>query len=970
MKSLPLLGLLATLAAPLYSAPVTGLDSFGGLQSVIAADASGFAYARLENGVQFRVNGIVKNVLFYGPQTVRVNANSGLDHWTNPSLVVVRGPSSIPFTLSETDNALLLSSGKLRVEVDKSSGALSFYDVTGRLFTKESADKPQTVRDVSISGSPSYEVTNTFTLQPDEGIYGFGFIGPDGINRRGQELHLVQTNIGIVIPVMVSSRRYGVMWDIASKMTFKDGADGATLWAESAPGGVDYYFFGGETMDEVIAGYRHLTGDAPMFPKQAFGLFMSKERYKTQAEVIDVAEHFRKAGFPLDYMVQDWQYWGSDTDGTWSGMMWNEERYPDPEGLTRKLHDMHLKLMVSIWPSVGNDTELGRELDSQGLRFEPLHWISKKARVYDAFSEEGRRIYNKYVKSGLFDKGVDALWMDGTEVEVGTACWNPNEVEHDIKALGNNALGDFTRYLNCYTLMTTLGAYEWQRAASNKRVFTLTRSAWAGAQRTAAASWSGDIFASWDTLRSQIGAGLDVTITGNPYWTQDTGGFFVPGASFPGGEENPAYRELYVRWYQFSAFNPILRIHGTSIAREPYLFQKLDPATYEAMLAATNLRYRLLPYIYSLAWRVTSEGYTMMRPLPMDFPDDTGVRNISDAFLFGPSFLVHPVTRAMYHASEPPPGTIPAEVLRTTDGQRGLNVQYFSGVDFDKPAGSSVDTKIDYDWPGPPLANPPPGLTGFDRFSARWTGTITAPESGEYEIGGEYDDGIRIYIDGKLLVEDWSYGAKRYKGAKVTLKKGQRVALKAEFHQGGNERAFRLAWRTPSEARALAQSKPVFDNTMETYLPAGSDWYDFWTNEHFHGGSVAKRICPLDVFPLYVRAGSIVPMGPFVQYATDKPDAPYEIRIYPGADAVFTIYEDDNETYAYEKGEHATYSLAWNDAAKTLTVGPREGSFPGMVTKRTLRVVLAGPGYNSGTSPAEHEVKTVEYTGQPVEIKF
>ncbi len=969
MKPVLLLLSLAVFSGPIHSAPLSGLDSIAGLHAVLAPDASGFSFAELESGVQVRTGAVVKNIIFYGPNTVRVNASLGANYWTEPSLVVIHGPMAIPFTVSESANALTITSARLRVVVDKASGALSFFDASGRLYTKERQDSPQTLKEVTISGAPSYEVSNSFTLKKDEGIYGFGFIGPEGINRRGRELLLVQTNIGIVIPMMVSTERYGVMWDIHSKMTFKDDADGATLWAESAPGGMDYYFFGGNSLDEVIAAYRDLSGAAPMFPKQAFGLFMSKERYKTQDQLLEVAREFRESGFPLDYIVQDWQYWGSDTDGTWSGMIWDKERYPDPLYMSKELHDMNLKLMVSIWPSVGNDTALAQELDEQGLRFEPRHWISSNARIYDAFSPEGRRIYNKHVKSGLFDNGVDALWMDGTEVEVGTACWNPLEVERDIKGLGVNAMGDFSRYLNCYSLMTTLGAYEAQRAASDKRVFTLTRSAWAGAQRTAAASWSGDVFASWDTLRSQIGAGLSVTSAGNPYWTQDCGGFFVPGATFPDGERNPAYQELFTRWYQFSIFNPILRIHGTNIEREPYLFKGIAPEIYDALLGATHLRYRLLPYIYSLSWQVTSAGYTLMRPIPMDFPEDAAVRDISDAFLFGPSFLVHPVTRAMYHTLTPPPGTIPAQVLRTPDGREGLAVQYFKGVNFDTPAGNSVDTNIDYDWPGPPLANPPPGLTGMDYFSARWEGTLTAPESGEYEIGAEYDDGVRIYLDEALLVEDWSYGARRYKGAKVCLREGQVATLKAEFHQGSGERVFRLAMRTPSDIRALAEAKPAFDNSLDTYLPAGADWYDFWTNERLRGGTIVKKNCPMGIYPLYVRAGSIVPMGPLVQYATDKPGAPYEIRIYPGADASFTIYEDDNETYAYEKGQKTTYTLHWNDAAKTLRVGAREGSFLGMIEKRTLNVAIAVQGLNAGLDEAG-VVKSVEYTGKPIELRF
>jgi len=715
-------------------------------------------------------------------------------------------------------------------------------------------------------------------------------------------------------------------------------------------------------MDGVIAGYRALTGAAPMFPKQAFGLFMSKERYKTQDRLVEVVRNFRQAGFPLDYIVQDWQYWGGDKDGTWSGMIWNQERYPDPVKLTKTLHDeLHVKLMNSIWPSIGNDTELAHELDAKGLRFEPLHWISKQARIYDAYSPEGRAIYFKHIKKGLLDVGVDALWMDGTEVEVRGACHDPIEVERDIKDLGKNALGDFTRYLNPYSLVTTQGTYEGQRATSDKRVLTLTRSAWAGQQRYAALPWSGDTTASWETFRNQIAGGINIAMAGLPYWTQDTGGFFV---NYSEGEKNPAYQELYARWNQFAIFNPIYRIHGASIEREPYIFKTLAPEIYQSLLGAAQLRYQLLPYIYSLGWQSTANAYTLMRGLPMDFPDDLKVRQTDDAFMFGPAFLVHPITRAMYHLSDPVPSAIPTEALRTPDGQPGLVVQYFEGTDFNKPAGRTVDGKVEHNWPGPPLANPPPGLTGFDNFSARWEGTITAPENGEYEIGVEYDDGARLFLGGKLLVEDWSFGAKRYRGTKITLAKGQKVPVVAEFHQGGQDRYFRLGWHTPTELRVLANRVKTLNNALETYLPAGATWFDFWTGERLSGGQSVTKDCPLDAFPLYVRAGSIVAMGPAdLQYATERPDAPYEIRVYSGANATFTIYEDDNETYAYEKGQRATYDLTWNDAAKTLTIGARQGTFPGMVAKRQLNIALFG-------GNTERASKTVTYSGQALEITF
>lgn len=807
LLSVALAGAFAFSANPALAAalPQSGLDKNGHLQAAPVAAQDGFAYVRLSDGVQFRVGGVTKNVIFYGPATVRVNANLGSNHWTSPSLVVVGKPGGASFKLEESPSALSIRSARLRIDIDRKTGALSFMDSAGRLYTRESS-QPQSIKPVEISGAPSYEVENRLVLKPDEAIFGFGYTDSEKVNRRNQDLLLVQTNLGIIIPVMMSSERYGILWDTYSKMRFQDGPEGARLWAESAPGGVDYYFMGGSSMDDVVGEYRRLTGEAPMYPKQAFGLFMSKERYPTQSRIVEVAEKFRQEQFPLDYIVQDWQYWGGDKDGTWSGMAWDPVRFPDPRGMTDSLHKLHMKLMVSIWPSIGNDTALAKELDQHGLRFEPLHWISRKARVYDAYSPLGRKIYFKHAKSGLFDKGVDALWMDGTEVEVGSAAWDAAQNEADIKSLGRNALGDFSRYLNPYTLLTTQGTYDGQRATSDKRVFTLTRSAWAGAQRTAAASWSGDIFANWDTLRKQVSGGVNVTITGNPYWTQDTGGFFV-SRDYPLGEKDPAYRELFARWFQYAAFNPIMRVHGTDIEREPYVFKGLDPEVYKSLLDAAHLRYRLLPYTYGLSAKVSSEHYTLMRALPMDFADDKETYGINDAFMFGPSLLVHPVTRPMYRIQPPPPATIPAEFLHTPDGRPGLAGQYFEGRNFEVPKGQVIDKTIDHSWPAPPLATIPAGLAGLDDFSARWNGTLEAPEDGEYEIGVEGDDGYRLYLDGAAVIERWENGGKRLATTRVALRKGQRVKLALEYYQAtstaacasrGARRAPCAPWRRTS----------------------------------------------------------------------------------------------------------------------------------------------------------------------------
>jgi len=949
-------GLMASSCAGTLVAPAeassglpSALDAAGQMRAVpMNAKPGGFAWTRVAEGVQFTVGGLTKAVLFYGPGLVRVTAHLGSVHTTQPSLVVVGKPQAVALQVSEHGDTLVIAGPAVRVTVDKRSGALAFFGADRQLLTRERERAPTELTRVQIAGEPSYALAQAFTLAPDESLYGLGQYNEPYMDYRGRDVLMVQTNIGIVVPFMISARRWGLLWDVYSKMSFSDRPEDATFRAESAPAGVDYYLVAGGTMDGVIGGYRALTGAAPMVPLAAFGLFMSKERYTTQQLLLDVVRRFRADGFPLDYIVQDWQYWGGqkdgEWDGRWSGMVWDPERFPDPAAMTRELHGpLHARLMVSIWPSVGNDTALARELDAQGLRFEPLHWISRRARIYDAFSEAGRRIYFKHVKKGLLDVGVDALWMDGTEVEVGGAAHDPAEVEADIKRLGRNALGDFARYLNVYSLVTTQGVYEGQRANRDpaaRRVLTLTRSAWAGQQRYAALPWSGDTTATWATLRAQIAGGLNVSMAGLPYWTQDTGGFFV---DHQGGEHNPAYRELYARWNQFGIFNPVYRIHGTSIEREPYRFRTLDPALYGSLRRAAQLRYRLLPYLYGLAWRSTREGYVMMRGLAMDFPDQAALRKVDDTYMFGPAFLVQPITRPMFNAVLPPPATVPPSQLRTPDGQPGLVLEYFDGMNFERLASRTVDTVIEHRWPDPPLGSVPPGLSGLEHFSARWTGELVAAESGEHEIGLEGDDGFRLWLDGRLVVEDWQDGAPRLRSHRVTLAKGQSLALRIDFYQDGHGRLLRLVWRTPSQLGELAELQGKLDQRQATLLPAGCDWYDFWTGQRHAGGRSVMRSYRLDEFPLFVRAGAIVPMGPAVQYVDEHPDAPWEIRLHPGADGQFTLYEDDGQTYAYERGERATIDLRWHDASRTLHVGARQGRYPGMVMQRELRVLLPAP---------------------------
>lgn len=925
-----------------------------------SAGAAGFTWQRVAGGVAFQAGDWARTVTFYGPAIVRVTALTGPSHARQPSLVVVAAPETAAPAVDEDADSLRIAAPKLRVRIDKRSGALAFQRADGSALLREAAGGT-VVEPTAHDGDPSWRVAQTFTLADDESLYGLGQYNQPYWDYRGRDVLMVQTNIGIVVPFMLSTRRWGMLWDATSKMRFTDTPQGATFRAENAPGGADYYLVAGNTMDEVVAGYRHLTGAAPMFPKSAFGFFMSKERYQTQQELIDVVRRFRAERFPLDWIVQDWQYWGRADDGSWSGMTWDATRYPDPAALTRTLHDeLHTRLMVSIWPAVGNDSALAHELDAKGLRFAPPHWISRQARIYDAFSDEGRAIYYRHVKRGLLDAGVDALWMDGTEVEVGGAAHDPAEVEADILRLGRNAMGDAARYLNVYSLLTTRGVYEGQRNSPDlggRRVLTLTRSAWAGQQRYAALPWSGDTTASWDTLRAQIAGGLNVAMAGLPYWTQDTGGFFV---NVKGGVKDAAYRELYARWHQFAVFNPIYRVHGTNIEREPWVFKTLDPAVYRSLRRAAELRYRLLPYVYSLAGATTQQGYTMMRGLPMDFPDQPALRGVADTFMFGPALLVQPITRGILHAELPPAATVPATQLRTGDGRAGLAVTYYDGMAFERAAGSTLDAVVEHDWPGPPLAGPPPGLDRLENFSARWQGELVAREGGEHEIGLEGDDGFRLWLDDKLVVDDWAEAAARWGSTRITLRAGQVLRVRIDYYQKGGGRVLRLGWREPSALRDQADRQRRADPRQATLLPAGSVWHDFWNERRLAGGSTVRRRYAIDEFPLFVRAGSIVPLGPVVQHTGEQPGAPWEIRVYPGADGRFTLYEDDGIGYGYERGEFSTVALRWDERTRTLHVGAREGAYPGMVARRTLQVRVVGtPGRRS-----------VVYDGRPQVLRF
>ena len=499
-----------------------------------------------------------------------------------------------------------------------------------------------------------------------------------------------------------------------------------------------------------------------------------------------MAKKYRDLHIPVDNIVQDWFWWNRKGEFVFN------KNYPDPKGMIDQLHSENFHLMISIWPFFEPGSSNYDYMDKKGwfvdkFKYAKPPYHTDAMAVYDATNPEARKYYWDEVNKGLFSIGADAWWMDTTEPET-------EGQEENILLNHKIAAGSGNRYVNIFPLLDTQAMYQGQRSASDKkRVFILSRSAFAGSQRNAVTAWSGDINSDWFSFRRQVPAGLNFSLSGIPYWTTDIGGFVV------GSPTDPAFRELFIRWFQYGTFNPILRVHGTRKPDENELWS-YGPDAQAILVNFDRLRYRMLPYIYSLAWKTTSEAYTPMRPLVMDFRNDVRAENIGDQFMFGPAFLVNPVTEA--------------------------------------------------------------GIT----------------------------------------------------------------------------------------------TRPV-------YLPEAK-WYDFWTGTFVNGGRMINAITPLDRLPLHVRAGSILPLGPDEEWSTEKAADPIELRIYPGADGDFTLYEDENDTYNYEKGAYATIALHWDDAAHTLTIGDRKGQFPGMLENRTFRIVLVRENHGVGVNPADEADKVVQYSGK------
>ena len=762
----------------------------GGL-TCASPNASGASFTVDASGVTFTLTAGKQKVQVCKEDIFRVQFTTASAIPAKTSLSVSNAwTTPTPFCVTEAAGTVTITTSRMKVMVNEMTGIVSYSDLSGAVIVSEAT---KALPAATVEGTATNTAQTSFNSPATEALFGLGQHQDGVVNRKGTTLRMLNANTEIQIPVLVSNKGYGIFWDNYSTTTFAGNASSNTRYSFSSEAGdqVDYYFFYGPSIDQVIANYRVTTGAAPMFPKWSYGLFQSKDHYQSSTELLNVQKGYRNNNIPVDVIVQDWQYWDP---AVWGSHLMDSTRFPDPAALVTQLHTANIHTMISIWPlyqtrANGVATVTG-ELDNYNAlnainALYPTTTANGVYHFYDTFNAAARTLVYQQSYDRLIGKyGWDAIWADNTE---------PQSYPEGVNVhAATTSLGKGAFNINAYPLQHNRGLYEgWRKIGpNNKRVYILTRSAFAGQQRFAAGCWSGDINATQAVYAAQIPAGMGFAISGMPYWTTDIGGYF-----------GTPTEELFTRWFQFGAFNPTFRIHGQA-AKELYGSQW--SATGKAnMLAIDNLRYRLMPYIYSLAWKVTSEGYTMMRPLVFDFQSDTMVYGIKDQFMFGPALLVNPVTA---------------------------------------------------------------------------TGATT---------------------------------------------------------------------------RSL-------------YLPAGT-WYDFWTGATSMGGATATADAPLSQIPLYVRSGSILPMGPMIQYATQSTD-PLEIRVYKGQNGTFTLYDDEGDTYHYETGQYAQIKFTWDETAQQLTIGARTGSYTGMLAARTFNIVWVGANHGAGVGVSTTIDQVVKYDGTQVVV--
>ena len=762
----------------------------------------------LPDGVQYTVEGGTLRIQFWSEDVVRVTYAAAAELPALRSLAVITSPATVRWKPQEDGQAFTLATPRMKVKVDKQTGTVCFLDLSDHPLLREAA-QGRKIEPATQTGVTGTSCAQAFELSQEEGFYGLGQHQRGAWNyRTGAAVRLAQANTEVGVPVITSSKGYVLLWDNPAVTTISvgpaaesDAGQNVVRWSSEWGKATDYYFcYGNGTIAAAMKAYRRLTGDAPLMPKWMLGFWQCKERYASQEELLGVAKKYRELKVPVDGIIQDWQYWPAG-DTTWGSHQFDPNRYPDPVGMFKELHGMNYHTLISVWAKFDLGSDNSKELNAAGGMFPQVTryvFPPGQGQWYNPFSPKGREVYWRQMRDQLLAKGVDGWWLDAPEPEINAAQWRAYPT----------GMGPAYEVFNAYPLMHSTGIYQGQRAATDeKRVVILTRSAYAGQQRNSAITWSGDIQGTWQVLRNQIPAGLNLSLSGIPYWNTDTGGFFGNRSAGNGDPANPQYQELFSRWFQFSAFCPMFRVHGSYGLRPGREFYRFDEKTQAILRTYLDLRYRLLPYLYSVAWQVTSNGSTFMRPLVMDFTNDPQVPGIGDQYLFGPSIMVTPVTTA---------------------------------------------------------------------------------------------------------------------GAA----------------------------------------------TRSVYLPAGSaPWTNFWTGETSAAGQRVEAAAPIETLPLFIRPGSIIPMGPFLQYSSEKPADPTELRVYAGANGSFTLYEDEGDSYRYEKDAFATIPIAWDDAAKILTLGPTQGDFPGMLKERTFNVVLVKAKHGSGIAAVETPDQRVRYKGTQVQVK-
>ncbi len=914
----------------------------------------------IKNGIQLATPELNLKVQFYDNDIVRILKWSKSGSPEKLSLCVIKDSiKTLAIKIKQDDNFVFLSSPSLSIKISRITGSITFTDNTANILINE--NRIASFTPVRFNSDSGFTIQQDYKVTQDEGIYGLGQNQDGYFNYRGKKEILVQANTNAVTPFLISTNNYGIFWDNYSKTIFTDSANGISLWSEMG-NNIDYYFIHGKSMDDVISGYRDLTGKAPMYGKWAYGYWQSKEHYKTQAEVLGIAEKYRRLKMPIDNIIQDWDYWNGAQN--WSGMFFDKSLYPNPKQMCDELHKENFHIALSIWPALGPNTEIYKDMLKHGYLYNPVGWAGFK--YYDAYNPAADKLYCKYLDKGLFTKGLDGWWIDSSEPDVVNATTKESE-EYEQKKMGSNYLGSFARYLNSYSLVMTDAVYQnWRSLTSNRRAYILTRSGFAGQQRNASTTWSGDIGASWEIYRHQISAGINFSMSGIPYWTFDIGSYVLGayGGVFNNGGKDPAYQELYTRMFQFGAFSPIFRSHGSETPREIW---EMGDFT-KPILTADNLRYRLMPYIYSVAWMVTSKNYSFMRGLPMDFPSDKKTYSIGTQYMFGPSVMVCPVTDFMYH--NPPQHSIlvDSKYFKTDDGKPGLLAKYYKDAERKNLSKEEIDPEINFTW----YTGRPEYLTD-STYAATWEGKLIPPETGNYQFHLISYDSKRIIINSDTLKITYTSTEQYTELINLTAGKEYKIKVETENKSTGAAR-MKLFWKTPG-IFAAENLKEERKKQKEVYLPSSGEnkntiWYNFWTGEKFDGGKTIITDAPIDIIPLFVKAGSIIPMGPFIQYSTEKPADPIELRIYSGTDGKFTLYEDENDNYNYEKGKYSTIEFFWDDLNHILTISTSKGKFPGMLKTRKFNIVIVSKDNGTGLEISKSFSKIIEYSGKKIDVIF